>query len=305
MNEAEIIDRIVRFGRSGPSRSVRIGIGDDCAVLHSPESGFELLATTDQVIENRHFLRKSHPPEAVGAKALTRGLSDLAAMGGRPLWFLLSLQLPEWVFNSWLEQFIQGMFQQIDRLDLPDLRLAGGDLAAASQFSAHVTAVGEAPDGGALLRSGAKPGETIYVSGKLGGGALGLEQLRAGLTDTPAIERHLRPEPRLALGETLRERGATAAMDLSDGLSIDLGRLAEASGVQARIDPGALPVFEGASIEQALHGGDDYELLFTSPKDFDARDLDVTPVGETAEGAGVWRTDESRPLAADGYDHFR
>jgi len=304
-NESEIIAQIQRFGRSSGGAAARIGIGDDCAVLHAPAAGCELLATTDQVIETKHFLRETHPAQAVGSKVITRGLSDIAAMGGRPTWFLLSLQLPDWTFGEWLEQFLQGMFDKIDELQLSNFQLVGGDLAAAESFSAHVSVTGEARSGEALLRSGASPGDGLWVSGQLGGSALGFDLLASGAKDGPALARHLYPHPRLELGEELRRRGATAAMDLSDGLSTDLARMAEASGVEARVDGHLLPLFDGASREQGLHGGEDYELLFCAPADFDSTGLDVTAIGEMRAGSGVWLTDEGRALDAKGFDHFR
>lgn len=305
MKESEIIAQIQRFGRSGTGAAARIGIGDDCAVLRPSQASFELLATTDQVIENKHFTRKTHPAEAVGAKTIARGLSDIAAMGGRPTWFLLSLQLPDWTFGDWLEHFLSGMFGKIDELQLKDFQLAGGDVAGAQNFSAHVSVTGEVRAGEALLRSGAAAGDQIWVSGQLGGSGLGFDLLTSDVKNGPAVQRHLYPHPRLELGDELRRRGATAAMDLSDGLSTDLARMAEASGLEARIDGERVPLFAGASREYGLHGGEDYELLFCAPRDFDAAGLDVTAIGEMRTGSGVWLTDEDGPLEAKGFDHFR
>ena len=305
MNEGEILAQIRAFGRSGSNERVRVGAGDDCAAIRAPRAGFETVVTTDQVIETKHFTGETHTAEQVGGKVLTRGLSDLAAMGARPAWFLLSLQIPAWALGEWIQHFLSGMFAKSDALRLRKLPLAGGDLAAAERFSAHVVAAGEVPAGKALLRSGAQAGDRVWVTGKLGGSALGLERLQAGGRGGDAVLRHLEPTPRLAEGQELRRRGATAAMDLSDGLSVDLARLAAASGLQARIEAARIPRFEGASLAHALHGGEDYELLFAGPPDLETTGLDATPIGEMCPGSGVWLDDEQRALEPRGFDHFR
>ena len=236
--------------------SLRLGIGDDCAI-YSPRGGAEdLLFTTDLLLEDIHFRRTTHRAQDVGHKALARGLSDIAAMGGEPRFCLLSLAVPEWADSSWVDRFYDGLLELAGRSGAV---LAGGDLARAEKLACDVTVCGGVPKNEALLRSGARPGDAIYVSGRLGGSALGLSTGKG-----PAWKRHLRPEPRLALGRFLRQRlAATAAMDLSDGLSLDLNRMCVASRVSAAIE--APPVFPGASMDQALHGGEDYELLFTLP----------------------------------------
>jgi thiamine-monophosphate kinase len=192
--------------------------------------------------------------------------------------------------------------------------LVGGDVARGEHFSADVVMVGTAPKGKALLRSGAKPGDAIYVSGRLGGSALGLQRLLGGTGGirNPAVKRHLNPQPRLELGRFLRERlRVSAAMDLSDGLSMDLGRLALASGVGAEIDTAVVPRFPGASLDQALHGGEDYELLFTAPAgrqvaaEFEG--LPLTRIGTVLSGRRVTLLHEKRRRAfrPEGFQHFQ
>ncbi len=292
--EEHLIARVARRVSLPRGTGVVAGIGDDCAVYRPHGSREDLLFTTDWLIENVHFRRDTHPPEAVGHKALARGLSDIAAMGGTPRFCLVSLALPEWAGARWVDRFYAGLLKLADRAGAP---LAGGDLARAAFLSCDIVVCGAAPRGQAVLRSGARPGDRLYVSGPLGGSALGLASGKGA-----AWRRHLRPEPRLDLAPWLR-RQATAAMDLSDGLSLDLRRLCLASGVSAEVDD--VPVFYGASLDQALHGGEDYELLFTAgasarpPKG-------ALPIGGISKsrkpGVILFR---GRALAPRGYDHFR
>ncbi len=263
--ELSIIQSIRRrAGRATPQGArIRLGIGDDAAVLDPLPRGQELLVTTDLLIEGSHFRRERHPARALGHKTLARGLSDIAAMGGQPLYALLSLCLPPWAGEKWRKQFFAGLFNLARRAGVA---LVGGDLAAGGRFAADIVVLGSAARGQVLRRSKARPGDLIYVSGRLGGSALGLKRLRPAtfsLAD-PAVRRHLYPTPRLALGRFLAEKlHVQAAMDLSDGLSLDLFRMAAESRVGAEIWAEALPVFPGANRHQALHGGEDYELLFT------------------------------------------
>jgi len=298
MDEGSLIARIRKGGRSAPG--LIVGIGDDCAVYRCAGSKEDLLLTTDWLIESVHFLRDTHPASAVGWKALARGLSDIAAMGGRPRVCLLSLALGSWTSEAWLESFFRG-FRRLARA--AGVVLAGGDLARAERLACDIVVVGTAPRGQALLRSGARPGDEIYVSGRLGGSALGLTTRQGS-----AWKRHLRPEPRLALGSYLRRLGATAAMDVSDGLSLDLYRLCMASRVAAELED-TIPVFRGASLDQALHGGEDYELLFTAPEGTRVpkryRGVELTRIGRIVRGrAGriLLAGERLRPL---GWDHFR
>jgi thiamine-monophosphate kinase len=277
-----------------------LGIGDDCAIFRPPRSTEDLLFTTDLLIEGVHFERATHPATAVGHKTLARGLSDIAAMGGEPLFFLISLALPDWADSKWVDGFYAGVLKLAGTAGAV---LAGGDLARAERFTCDIVVAGAVPRGRALRRDGAHSGDLIYVSGRLGGSALGLETKRGA-----AWNRHLLPEPRLALGRYIRQNlQATAAMDLSDGLSLDLRRLTIASKVSAEID--APPIFSGATLEQALHGGEDYELLFTVPARAHVPrrfgNLPLTRIGVVRRGpAGRVRL-AGQPLAPLGYDHFR
>ena len=257
------------------SRSrVRLGIGDDCALLRlKPRE--ELAITTDLSIEGRHFRLDWHPPESVGHRTLARGLSDLAAMGARPVAAFLSLGLPRELTvskdgqRSWVDRFLDGLLALAAEHHVP---LSGGDLAESPLAIADIVLTGAVPHGKALLRCGAKPGDRIYVTGSLGGAAAELATLGqspqsfAQSTATSKTAPHLYPQPRIAQGLWLRKhRLASAAMDLSDGLSTDLTHLCEESGVAAEIDSTALPLGLEATQAMALEGGEDYELLFTAP----------------------------------------
>jgi thiamine-monophosphate kinase len=303
VTEAEILDRLkhlIRWPRISP---LVTGIGDDCAVYRPRGSSEDLLFTTDLLIEGTHFLTSTHSPADIGHKTLARGLSDIAAMGGEPRFCLLSLALPRGTDDKWVDRFYSGFLKLAEA---HGAILAGGDLARTEHITCDILCAGAVPRGKALLRSGARAGDYIYVSGSLGGSALGLATNKGA-----ARRRHLRPEPRLALGRYLRQRlHATAAMDLSDGISIDLARLCEASHVVADID--RLPLFPGATPEQALHGGEDYELLFTArsrtrvPDSFDG--IPITRIGTMLAGRGLRKAPvllAGEPLPVLGHDHFR
>jgi thiamine-monophosphate kinase len=276
--EIALLERIRRQANRGAIGRLRLGIGDDCALLR-PKPGEELAITTDLSIAGRHFRLDWHPPEAVGHRTLARGLSDIAAMGARPVAAFLSLGLPRELTvargrrPAWVDRFLNGFLALADAHQTP---LAGGDLAESPVAVADIVLLGAVPQKRALLRSGARPGDLLYVTGTLGGAAAGLELLRkretpvslAAVRDSYAdnpLSPHLWPQPRIAQGLWLSStRAATAAIDLSDGLSTDLNHLCAESGVSAVIDAASLPLHPGATPEQALHGGEDYELLFTA-----------------------------------------
>ena len=312
-------------GKPGNHRGrLKLGPGDDAA-LFSPSSGCETILTCDWFLEGTHFLRDKYPADAVGWKCLARAVSDVAAIGGMPQCFLLSLALPETLTGRWLAQFLSGLKRAARRFGCV---LAGGDTTQGEEILISVAVIGEVRKGQAVLRSGAKPGDVIFVSGRLGQAELGLQLLRSGKTfagkKDPALKKHLYPEPRVALGKWLAEkRLATAMMDLSDGLSSDLPRLCAASGVGARIEEAKLPMVSRSwgkrtqgfdALHLALDGGDDYELLFTVAKS-KARNLPdsferiaLTAIGEIIPGESILRTEpdgRQRDLMARGWDPFR
>jgi thiamine-monophosphate kinase len=297
LSEESILGRLRRRAGIPRGSGIIAGIGEDCAIFRPATGKNDLLFTTDLLIEGVHFERATHSAAMVGRKALARGLSDIAAMGGEPLFCLVSLALPDG--RQWLDEFYTGLLKLAKSTGTV---LAGGDLARAQRILCDIVVAGSVPKGRALRRDGAHAGDAIYVSGRLGGSALGLETRRGR-----AFRRHLSPEPRLALGRFLRELGATAAMDVSDGLSLDLRRLALASKVSAEIE--APPVFAGASLKQALHGGEDYELLFTVPPGAGVpqrfKGVELTCIGRFRRGPAGHVFLDGRPLPALGYDHFR
>jgi thiamine-monophosphate kinase len=314
MPEFELIDRLhERIGR--PGGGIALGIGDDAAVLQVPP-GLQLVACTDTLVEGVHF-EPSVDPRALGHKSLALNLSDLAAMGAEPAWFLLALTLPG-DDADWLDRFAGGM---ADAALESRVFLAGGDTTRGS-LSVTVTALGFVPPGAALTRGGARPGDRVFVSGAPGRAAFALQGRRAG-RDVPydcasALDF---PAPRLALGLALRGV-ATACIDVSDGLAADLGHVLRQSGAGAQLDLGGLPVpaaLSGLSSEQRwtlqLAGGDDYELCFTAPEsrvgDVNRAALEaavpVHEIGTVHAGEGlVLLQPDGRPfeLAGAGYDHF-
>jgi thiamine-monophosphate kinase len=299
------------------------GMGDDAA-LARPTSGNELILTCDWFLEGTHFLREKHPADSIGWKCLARAVSDVAAMGGVPRCFLLSLALPRELTGPWMNKFLGGLRRAARAFRC---ELAGGDTTKRREILINVTVVGEIAEGKAVLRSGARPGDIVYVSGRLGEAEFGLQQLRTNKELTgkrgAILKKHLYPQPRLALGQWLAEkRLATAMMDLSDGLSSDLRRLCHASNVGGSVKADCLPMLRHLAgsglnsnhgLQLALHGGDDYELLFTVKKKDRARipraykGVPLTAIGEITKGKGLLltlRDGRSSPLKPGGWDPF-
>jgi thiamine-monophosphate kinase len=336
--EKALIERIRRWaGSSGwkhAGRSARVtlarsalistGIGDDCAVLRlTPGSGsrsVETLVTSDFSLEGIHFRRDWHAPESVGHRCLARGLSDIAAMGGDPVAAFLSLALPRDLPQTWVGRFLRGLISLAER---DGVSLAGGDTAESPNgILADIIVVGTAPKGRAILRSGADVGDRIYVSGELGGSAEALVRMRANpkkKLNPRGYARHFYPEPRVELGRILREKGWVSAMiDLSDGLSTDLAHVCEESGVGAEIEAESIPrarvgkPAREVDLGLALHGGEDYELLFTAPASQripgQIAGTAITCIGRITRGRKIILRNAKSvgyELAPRGWEHFR
>jgi thiamine-monophosphate kinase len=299
MRETQLVERIRKLARAGSTgKRIIKGIGDDCAILR-PDSNEDLVFTSDFVLEGRHFTLDTHSPADIGHKALARSLSDLAAMGSEPVFCLVSLAIPAELTRTWISRFFKGLLALAARYKLT---LAGGDLARFDKVIADVICCGRVPQGKALLRDGAKAGDRIYVTGELGASAHGLTTRRGS-----TWRRHLRPEPRIQAGLALRKLGVSAGMDLSDGLALDLHRLCIESSVSAELSSN-LPVAPGASLEQAIYGGEDYELLFTAPAKSKIpaaiAQLPITLIGFITNGPPGRISLEGRPLQPKGFDHF-
>jgi thiamine-monophosphate kinase len=309
-------DLIRGFRRiAGKSPTVVTGIGDDAAVLSLPPDT-DMLVTTDFSIEKVHFRRDWHQPAIVGWRCLTRGLSDIAAMGGKPEAAFLSLAVASDVPQKWIDRFLKGLLSLAKQFGVP---LAGGDLAqAATGIQADIVVVGSVPKGTAVLRSGARRGEQIYVTGELGGSALALARLADSQLLGAEYSAHYRPRARVAVGQWLREHKIPSAMiDISDGLSTDLSHICEESRVGAEIEIGAIPRARCGlgrkgivDLDLALHGGDDYELLFTSsqPVPHEIEGVPVTRIGRTTASNGMRMIDldgRMRLLEPGGWEHFR
>jgi thiamine-monophosphate kinase len=344
-NEDKLVLRIARAlpsvggvqSRAARARTgLALGIGDDAAIL-APAKGAEWIVSTDAFLEGVHFLGDCHPADSVGYKALSRAASDLAAMGARPRLYFLTLALPARRTGKWLDDFLRGMARAARELGM---LLVGGDTSQFPSVTLAITVLGEAPSGKAVKRSGARPRDILYVSGRLGRAQLGLElfrrlprkKMRASLARHGLLKRllqpHLYPKIRMKLGVWLAERGVVSAMmDLSDGLSTDLARLCTASSVGARIWADRIPQVQlpatkirGVNsgnldpLAMALHGGDDYELLFTVPARR-VKDLrgapgfsELTAIGEIERGGRVvlvGTEGHTEPLRPGGWDSFR
>jgi thiamine-monophosphate kinase len=330
IQERQLVRKIAHAlapARAASSR-LKMGIGDDAAVL-SPAGRTEWVLSCDTFLEDVHFRAKTHPPDSVGYKALSRASSDLAAMGATPRYYLLTLALPATRTGAWLEAFLKGMARAGRELGIT---IIGGDTTKSRTVFTSVTVLGEISPGRALTRSGARPGDIIYVSGKLGRAQLGLELVLRGRAQDrhlrALVQPHLYPKIRLELGSWLAgQRIATSAMDLSDGLSTDLARLCTASKVGAKIYarkvpavviPAAIARQLGKSkldpLQLALHAGEDYELLFTvSPRKAEKLHhapgaATLTPIGEITRNRQlilVAPNARNKPLKSQGWEPFR
>ncbi len=345
--ELALLRRIRARAQGARGSGLRLGIGDDCALLDLAR-GEELAVTTDLSIDGRHFRLQWHPPESIGHRVLARGLSDLAAMGARPVAAFLSLGAPRELVSEgrvwrglawsggngrgrrWVDRFLDGFLALARSFQTP---LAGGDLAESPVAVADIVLAGAVRRRRALLRSEARPGDALYVTGALGGAAAGLERLAAWAGEErqgaaaggkmrrlpnklrELEARQLYPQPRVAQGLLLVRRGAAAAaIDLSDGLSTDVLHLCRESGVAAEIEAAALPIWPGATLAQALHGGEDYELLFTARQGVriprQIAGVPVTRIGRMVRrqrgGPEVMLLGPRgpAPLEARGWEHF-
>ncbi|HWY55942.1 MAG TPA: thiamine-phosphate kinase [Terriglobales bacterium] len=303
--------------RAARRRGIVTGIGDDCAILQIPP-GHQTLVTTDFSLEGVHFRREWHPAEIVGHRCLTRGLSDIAAMGGNPIAVFLSLALPQALPQPWVDQFLRGLLKLADKFNVS---LAGGDTAQSPDgVLADIVVVGSVPKGKAICRSGARAGDRLYVTGALGGAAATLKMLFSGRKLRPAdFPRHFHPTARIEVGRFLLEKGLASAMiDLSDGLSTDLSHICEESGVGAEIHGPAIPrasigkPSREVDLKFALHGGDDYELLFTArpgkrvpPQ---VAGVPITQIGHITRDKHIILLNEEgagSELRPKGWEHFR
>ena len=309
--------------RAGSANRLITGIGDDCAVLRLLKGrgrGQDTLVTTDFTLEGIHFRRDWHRAESVGHRCLARGLSDIAAMGGEPVAAFLSLALPRDLPQSWVGRFVRSLISLAEKFGVV---LAGGDTAESPDgILADIVVVGAVPKGKAVLRSGAHPGDRIYVSGELGGSAAAVWQMRTKpkrKVNPREYRRHFFPEPRIELGRTLREKGVASAMiDSSDGLSTDLAHICEESGVGAEIEaeliPRAMVGKPGREVDLqfALHGGEDYELLFMAHPDRRVPSriagVPITRIGHITRQRNVIlrnREGVGYELEPRGWEHFR
>lgn len=305
-------------GRNGGPGAILTGIGDDCAVLRLL-AGRDSLVTTDFTLEGIHFRRDWDPPESVGHRCLARGLSDIAAMGGEPVAVFLSLALPRDLPQSWVGRFARSLISLAEK---HGASVAGGDTAESPNgILADIIVVGTVAKGKAILRSGAKAGDGIYVSGELGGSAAAVVRMRAGRGKVNPRDylRHFYPEPRVELGRVLREKNLASAMiDTSDGLSSDLAHICEESHVGAEIDSSLIPrAYVGkpareVDLDLALHGGEDYELLFIAPPGKriprHIAGVAITQIGQITRSRGIFVRNPKgvgHELHPRGWEHFR
>jgi thiamine-monophosphate kinase len=300
-------------------------IGDDCAIIHKDEAT-DLLITTDLLAEDIDFRIDWTDPYLLGRRSLSVSLSDIAAMGASPKWALLSLAVPDRLWDqSFLERFYDGWHSQANKFDV---ELVGGDISrSADKLLIDSIVGGEVEKGKAILRSGARVGDLVFVSGELGGAGGGLRLLKSGVTfdphrleEAPLIARQLDPSPQIELGIFLSTNSlATASIDISDGLSTELFHICGKSGVGAEINAGQLPVDpelrrsfpENEALDLALNGGEDFQLLFTVPPDkeaclkgFPCRLTKIGTIRDASEGIKLIFEGGASDLPPGGYSHF-
>jgi thiamine-monophosphate kinase len=321
IGEFAVIATIKEMAAAGPG--IIKGIGDDAAILR-PSPGMVSLVTTDLLLEGVHFNLDFTDPYRLGKKAVAVNLSDMAACGGIPTAFLVSLAAPVKTEMAFVRSLYQGMLEQAQEFKMP---LAGGDTSRGERLLIAITLIGEAEEAKVIYRSGARKGDLIFVTGTLGDAALGLQQLKKGKREGIAITRHLAPIPRVKEGREIARLGlATAMIDISDGLMADLGHICEASAVGAKVQLSRLPLSEEYRREIAQYnadtyllaviGGEDYELLFTAPEERTAAiqklarefGIPITMIGEIAadsHGVMIYGEDgKVYPVKQQGYDHF-
>ncbi len=325
LRERALIDEIRQMSDGSNSRKIAralgvlLGVGDDCSVLRLPANR-DSLVTTDFSLEGVHFRREWHPAESVGHRCLARGLSDIAAMGGDPSAVFLSLALPLDLSQAWVRSFVRGLNQLAKKYGVT---LAGGDTAQSpTGILADIVVVGTVPRGEAILRSGARPGDRIYISGELGGSAAAVYKMLAHpKTKLPPRQyrRHFYPDPRINLARMLREKKLASAMiDTSDGLSTDLTHICDESAVGAEIDASLIPRARVGSataqveLDLALHGGEDYELLFTVRSGARIPEriagVPLTQIGNVTRSRKILVTSPNQrahKLEPRGWEHFR
>ncbi len=306
MDEFALIRRY--FDRRLSADGVVCGIGDDGAIVR-PSSNTDQIQVIDSLVESVHFPADMCPAD-IAFRAVAVNLSDLAAMGARPRWMTLALTLPR-ANDDWLRDFAHGLFEAADEFDVA---LIGGDTTKGRDCVVTVALSGEVPRGESMLRSGAQPGDTVFVSGTLGDAGAGLAAMQSGVTDGFLVSRFCRPQARVALGRALLGR-ASAAIDVSDGLIGDLGKLLSASNVGARIDLEKIPISDALAdycvrekqLAFAMHAGDDYELCFAARPEF-VSDVDgITAIGEITAGTEFTATRNGQivTLEDSGYRHFK
>ena len=314
ISEDELLTAIGRV-LSGTGPEVLVPVGDDAAVVR--RGAGDLVLSTDALVEGTHFDRAMSTPRDIGYKAIAASISDIAAMAASPRYALCALTLSDDVDAGWTMELFGGMREASDEFACT---LIGGNLARGADVTVAITVTGEVARGAAVRRGGAKPEDVVVVTGTLGGAAAGrrLARRRAPWTEDEldAIHRHERPAPRVGEAPVLARNGATAMIDVSDGLARDLARLCEASGVGVRLDPAAVPAHPAAAEGEALGGGEDYELLATMPSAGAVADAagelaDVFATPLTAIGTitteGLETVDDSgktHPLEPSGWDHF-